>query len=109
MRELWEVHPPTRRIPAFCEKCGVAYPWTQSRIEAAKSLVDQLELDIPERTLLEASIDEIVRDTPKASAEAVRFRSISERAKPWALEAFKQVLADMVSTAVKRLIWPDHP
>jgi hypothetical protein len=95
-----------RRVPAFCEKCGQSFPWTQSRIEAARNLADGLELDVPERSLLEASIDEIIRDTPKAPAEAVRFKALVERAKPFALEAFKQVLGAVVSEGVKKIIWP---
>jgi hypothetical protein len=65
-----------------------------------------LELDIPERTLLEKSIEELVRDTPRATAEAVRFKTIVENAKPWGIAAFKEILYAAVSEAAKRTIWP---
>jgi len=92
--------------PAFCQHCGKPFPWTEARIEAARDLADQLGLDVPDRTLLEKSIDELLRDSPRAPAEAVRFRTILCRAKPWGLEAFKQVLGMILSEGVKKLIWP---
>jgi hypothetical protein len=94
------------KAPAFCEACGYPYPWTESRLEAAKDLAGQLELDIPERTLLEKSMEEIIRDTPRAPAEAIRFKTIVEKAKPWALGAFKEILGAVVGETVKKLIWP---
>jgi hypothetical protein len=92
--------------PAFCEKCGKPYPWIEARLQAARDLAGQLDLDIPERTLLENSIEEIVRDTPRAPTEAVRFKSIAEKAKPWALGAFKEILFGVVGEGVKKMIWP---
>jgi len=94
------------KAPGFCEHCGKPYPWTESRLEAARDLAGQLDLDIPERTLLEKSIEEIVRDTPRAPAEAVRFKGVVEKAKPWALAAFREVLISVVSEPVKKMIWP---
>ena len=94
------------RIPAFCEKCGQPYPWTESRIDAARDLADQLELDIPDRTLLEKSIEELIRDTPKAPAEAIRFKTIVGKAQPWVLGAFREILFSSISDAVRKLIWP---
>jgi hypothetical protein len=88
-------------VPVFCEKCGKPFPWTESRLEAARDLAGQLDLDIPERTLLE----KIVRDTPRAPVEAVRFKSIVEKAKPWALGAFKEILFGVVGEGMKQMIW----
>jgi hypothetical protein len=96
----------TENPPAFCHKCGKPYPWTESRVEAARDLAEQLDLDLPERTLLEKSIEEMVRDTPRAPAEAVRFKKIVESAKPWGLGAFKEILYGIAGEAVKRIVWP---
>ena len=93
-------------VPAFCQHCSKAFPWTESRLEAAHDLAGQLELDVPDRTLLEKSIEEIVRDTPRAPAEAMRFKTIVEKAKPWGLKAFKEILYGIAGEAVKRMIWP---
>lgn len=92
--------------PAFCEKRGKPYPWTESRLEATKNPAGLLDLDIPEETLLERSIEEMLRDTPRSPAEAVRFKRIAERAKPWALAAFKKILFGAVGEGVKKMIWP---
>jgi hypothetical protein len=94
------------QAPAFCQECGKPFPCTESRMEAAMDLAGQLGLDIPERVMLEESIDEIVRDTPKATAEAVRFRSIVDKAGPWALDAFKNILVSIAADGVKHIIWP---
>src|SRR5262249_39573648 len=92
--------------PSFCHECGKAYAWTESRLEAARDLADQLNLDVPERTLLDKRIEEIVRDTPRAPAEAVRFRKIVDKAAPWAMDAFNKILIGIISEPVKKLIWP---
>jgi hypothetical protein len=92
--------------PSFCENCGHPYPWTESKLEAAQELADQLGLDIPERDLLQRSIEEIVRDTPKAPTEAFRFKALVEKAKPGAIEAFKLILGSVIRESVKQLIWP---
>jgi hypothetical protein len=97
---------PLVKAPAFCEHCGAPFPWTESRLDAANDLADQLGLDIPERTLLEKSIEELVRDTPRAPAEAVRFKGIVTKAQPWALGAFKEILYGVVGETAKRMIWP---
>jgi hypothetical protein len=96
------------RPPAFCQYCDDPFPWTETRLEAARDLANQLGLDIPERTLLEKSIGELVRDTPGAPAEAVRFKGIIDRAQPWALGAFKEILIGIVSESVKKIVWPGN-
>ena len=44
--------------------------------------------------------------TPRAPAEAVRFKAIVEKAKPWALGAFKEIPIGVVSESLKKVIWP---
>jgi hypothetical protein len=92
--------------PPFCQYCGTAFPWTASKLEAARELVDELGLNIPEKSLLNESIDDLVRDTPKAQAAAVRFSRLTERAKPVVKEGFKTLLVEVVSESVKKLMWP---
>lgn len=93
-------------VPPFCQYCAKALPWTESRLEAASALADQLQLDIPERALVEKSIEEMVKDTPRAPAEAIRFKTIVQRAQPWGFAAFKEILNAVVSESVKRMLWP---
>ncbi len=93
-----------RGIPGFCQECGEPYPWTLSKLEAARELVEELGLNIPDKTLLTESIEELVRDTPKAQAAAVRFQRLTERAKPVVKEGFKTLLVEVVSQAVKKTL-----
>lgn len=82
------------------------FPWTGTRLDAARDLADQLGLDVPGRALVEKSIEELLRDTPRAPAEAIRFKNIVGKAQPWALSAFKEILYSVVGDAAKRMIWP---
>jgi len=94
------------KAPAFCDQCGKPYAWTEARLDAARDLADQLDLDIPERVLLEKSIEDIVKDTPRAPAAAIRFKGVVAKSKPWALGAFKEILYSAVSETVRKSIWP---
>jgi hypothetical protein len=90
--------------PAFCHECGKPYPWTESRLEAAHELVQEMGLDIPEKTLLTESIHDLIRDTPKAQAAAVRFQRLTEKAKPVVKEGMKTLLAEVISQSAKKIL-----
>jgi hypothetical protein len=92
-------------VPAFCQYCGAPFPWTVSKLDAAHELIDELGLDIPEKTLLTESIEELVRNTPKAQAAAVRFQRLTENAKPLVMEGLRQVLYNVLSEPVRKMIW----
>ena len=51
--------------PSFCRECGQAYPWTKTKIDAAKELAQELELPEEEQAVLAKSIEDIVSDTPR--------------------------------------------
>ena len=92
--------------PAYCHKCGTAYPWTAARIEAAKSLADEIaELDENERLLLKASIDDIVRDTPNSQVASLRFKKFAAKGGKEAASAMRDILVDVVSETVRKAIW----
>jgi hypothetical protein len=48
-------------------------------------------------------VEELLRDTPRAPAEAIRFKEIVEKAQPWGLVALREILGTVVGEAVKRL------
>ena len=94
------------RRPAFCHECGAPYPWTERRLVAAKDLAYELEaLSDEERQLLAQSLDDIVRDTPKTSVAAGRFKRLVAKAGGVAAEAFKDILTDIASETAKKMIW----
>ncbi len=96
-------------IPAHRRKCGKPYPWTEAKIRAAKELAQLVEGSPEEKKLLEASIDELVRDTPGATVAAVRFKSMVSKAGKSVVDAFRDILVDVLSEAVKKTIWPEAP
>ncbi len=96
-----EYHP-----PAFCHSCGDPFPWTQATLEAARELARELDaLDENDRTTLEHSLDDLVRDTPATAVAALRFKKIVEKAGREAVAGFRHLLVDVVSETVKKLIW----
>ncbi len=94
-------------VPAFCHKCGEPYPWTSQRLKAAQELAEELEdLSEEERQTLKASLVDLVRDTPRTTLAAIRFKRIAAKAGMGAAEAFKDILVGVISETAKKLIWP---
>ncbi len=96
-------------LPSFCHSCGGPYPWTEAKIRAAKELAQLVEGSPEDKKLLEASIDELVRDTPAATVAAVRFKSVVAKAGKAVADGFRDILVDILSEAVKKTIWPEAP
>ena len=96
-------------VPSFCHRCGKPYPWTEAKIRAAKELAQLVEGSPEDKKLLEASIDELVRDTPAATVAAVRFKAMVSKAGKSVVDAFRDILVDVLSEAVKKTIWPEAP
>ena len=94
------------RAPAFCHKCGKAYPWTTTKIQAVHELAQELDQLTPEeKEMLSKSIDDIVTDSPRTTLGATRFKKIMAKVGKEAAAAFKEVLVGVVSEAAKKMIW----
>ena len=94
-------------VPAFCHACGKPYPWTESRLKAAQELSQEVEgLSDSERETLRASLDDLVRDTPRTTVAATRFKRLAAKAGKGAADAFKNLLVDVLSETAKKVIWP---
>jgi len=92
--------------PAFCIECGKPYPWTASRLEAARSLADEIDgLSEPERITLKSTLDDLIRDTPMTAVAAVRFKKLVARGGKQVADAFKDILVDIVSESVRKSLW----
>lgn len=95
------------RVPAFCHNCGAAYTWTEKRLAAAQALAEEIEdLGEADRAILTTSLDDLVRDTPNATVAAVRFKKIVSKSGAVVAQGFKDILIDVVSETVKKLVWP---
>ena len=93
-------------IPAYCHSCGNAYPWTQTSLNSAKELIDELDqLDQDEKDKLNGSIGELVRDSPQSPVAAVRFKRLIEKAGGTAADAIRRIVMDLASEAIKKQIF----
>jgi hypothetical protein len=101
------IYPSTREPPSFCHECGKPYPWTATKLEAAQELADELEnLTQEEKDILKKSLDDLVRDSPKTTVAATRFKKLVRKAGGEATGSFKQILIGVVTEAAKKLLWP---
>jgi hypothetical protein len=95
-----------RNAPAFCHECGNPYPWTESRLSAAREYVRELDrLTDNEKGILERSLDDLVRDTPNTPVAVMRFKTLTAKAGPTAIEVLKGILIEVVKEATKKAIW----
>lgn len=94
-------------VHAYCHSCGKPFPWTSAAIEAAKALAQELdELTDAEKILLQASIDDLVADTPRTNVALVRFKKLMPKLGRQAAEGLKNILVNVVTEAVKKQAWP---
>jgi hypothetical protein len=92
--------------PAYCDKCGNAYPWTDKRLDAAKAFAHELELSTEDQAALSSSLDDLVKDTPQTPVAIERFKRLTRKAGPQVGEAFRSLLVDVLSQAITKQIWP---
>jgi hypothetical protein len=64
------------------------------------------ELTDAEKILLQASIDDLVADTPRTSVALVRFKKLMPKLGRQAAESLKSILVNVVTEAVKKQAWP---
>jgi hypothetical protein len=93
--------------PAFCHNCGKPYPWTEAKIQAAHELTQELEnISEDDKEILAQSINEIVKDSPRTSLAVTRFKKILSKTNKPIVDAFRNILIDIVSETAKKLLWP---
>ncbi|MEP7082463.1 MAG: DUF2321 domain-containing protein [Chloroflexota bacterium] len=68
--------------PAYCIRCGGAFPWQAAAIRAAQEVADEITgLDPEERERLKEALEDISTDSPRTELGASRVRSVVERLK----------------------------
>lgn len=103
-RGVFSTHEPPP--PAYCHACGKPHLWTCRRIDAAKELADEIEgITEGEKLLLKASIDELVKDTPKTQLASIRFKKYAAKGGQAIVSAMRDILVDVVSETARKLIW----
>lgn len=94
-------------IPAFCPNCGTPYPWTEAKIQIAHEYTQDLEnISDDEKKILVQSIDELVKNTPKATLAATKFNNIVSKLKKPIIDGFRDILVDILSETAKKMLWP---
>jgi hypothetical protein len=92
--------------PDYCHACGKPYPWTESKMQAAKELVDELDsLDDEDRRILKQSLDDLVTDSPKTEVASLRFKRIMKKVGKESYDAVKTVVTDLVSESIKKTLF----
>ena len=92
--------------PAFCYNCGDPFPWTETALDSAKELVEELDqLDRDEKDKLNGSIGELVQDSPKSQVAAVRFKRLMEKAGGPAADAMRGIVINLFSEAIKKMVF----
>ena len=98
--------PADSQAPGYCYECGEAYPWTQTALNSARELVEELdELNREEKAKLNGTIEELVQGSPKSQVAAVRFKKLMKKASQAGADAMRGILGNVVSEAIKNLIF----
>jgi hypothetical protein len=95
-------------LPALCFPeiaFGKPFPWTAEKIEAAKSLADELEnLSAEDRAALKITIDDVAGGGPRAEAGAARLKRMLGKATTTAGQALYRIVVDVASEATKKML-----
>ena len=92
-------------LPNYCLHCGHPFPWTESRLDAAKDLVMATE-ELEEKELLVQSLPDLVADTPRTSLAASRWKKALIKVGGYTAEAFREILIDVLSESAKKILFP---
>lgn len=92
--------------PKFCINCGEPFPWTSLRIRAANDLAKELEsIDDQDRSVLEESIGELIKETPSTQAAALKFKKVMAKVGTSTAYMFRDILTDVLSETAKKILW----
>lgn len=94
--------------PSYCHNCGNPYPWTETRLSAAKELTDEAEnLSKEEKEQLKSTFDDLVKETPKTPVAISKYKRLTQQAGSFVAEGLQKILLEvMVAYAKKELHLP---
>lgn len=99
-----EYHP-----PAYCHNCGKPFPWTELAMNAAIEMaVESGNLNENEQEEFRVSVHEVTRDTPRAQLAGSRIVRLLGKMSKVTGQAIREILVDIVSETVKKVMWPDE-
>lgn len=64
-------------VPAYCHNCGQPYPWTESLLQEADTIIDSFdELTEEQRKLLKDKFPDLLTETPRTISSALTFSKL---------------------------------
>lgn len=91
--------------PVFCSHCGAPYPWTESKLQAARDLTQELEgLTAAEKETLSKSLDDLVKDTPQTQVAATRFKKLLSKVSKEGGAALRDILVSVLTETAKKTL-----
>lgn len=94
-------------LPSYCPDCGNPYPWTQSKLDAIKELIEFDEnLSNDEKSYINDNIQVLTIDTPKTTVVATKFKHYLKKAGSVTVSATRDILVEIASEAAKKIIFP---
>jgi hypothetical protein len=90
--------------PAYCHGCGKPYPWTEDALRIAKELIDESELDDGQKEQLNASIHDVLQETPGTGLAVARFKKLLPRMGKAFGDALYKLVVDIGSEATVKLV-----
>lgn len=91
--------------PHHCHNCGEQFPWTTSRIAAAKEMADELDISDSDREILKSAIVDLSTDNPKTELAAGRYKRIVSSVGKSAGNALKSILVDVITESAKKMLF----
>lgn len=100
---VWGAH--SYKLPAYCIECGKPYPWTVTKLKAAKDLANELdELNSEEQKVLENSIEEVTKDNPQAQVGAARINKIMKKVGKASADILQKIIIEVASETAKKVL-----
>ena len=81
------------------------FSWTQIALDAAKELAEELDgLTPDEREIVQESIADLVRDSPRTEMAAVRLKRLLRKTGGGAASAMKNIIVSVATEAAKKAL-----
>ena len=92
--------------PAYCNNCGLAFPWTMHKVDAAAELVESSGiLSSMELAQFRADLSDLTRESPRLQIASVRFKQIMAKVGSVIAGGVRDIVVDVLSEAAKKAVW----
>ena len=95
------------RSPSFCHECGEPYPWTAEKLKAVQEVVNEdPNLTDAEKGTLKESVNDLVRETPRAPVAQKRYKMLAAKAGKETVKCLRELFVDIASETLKKAMSP---